>query len=72
LIALQSLIDQDLPPPIVNISYGECEAELGQAGNASYNEAYEQAAAEGASVFVSSGDEAQPAAMRVEALRIPG
>jgi subtilase family serine protease len=40
LIALQTLVDQDLPPSIVSISYGECEAELGQAGNASYNEAY--------------------------------
>jgi len=57
LIALQTLIDQDLPPSIVSISYGECEAGLGQAGNASFNEAYEQAAAEGVSVFVSSGDE---------------
>lgn len=57
LLALMALIDQPVPPPIVSISYGECEAGLGAAGNATYNYAYEQAASEGVSVFVSSGDE---------------
>ena len=57
LLALQSLIDRSVPPAIVSISYGECEAALGAAGNATYRYAYEQAAAEGVSVFVSSGDE---------------
>ncbi|MGB8481411.1 MAG: protease pro-enzyme activation domain-containing protein [Acidobacteriaceae bacterium] len=57
LLALQSLIDERVPPAIVSISYGECEAALGAAGNATYRYAYEQAAAEGVSVFISSGDE---------------
>ena len=57
LIALNALIDRPVPPPIVSISYGECEAGLGAAGNATYNYAYQQAASEGVSVFVSSGDE---------------
>jgi subtilase family serine protease len=57
LLALQSLIDRRVPPAIVSISYGECEASLGAAGNATYRYAYQQAAAEGISVFVSSGDE---------------
>ena len=57
LLALQSLIDRSVPPAIVSISYGECEAALGAAGNATYRYAYQQAAAEGISVFVSSGDE---------------
>jgi subtilase family serine protease len=57
LLALQSLIDQRVPPAIISISYGECEAALGAAGNATYRYSYEQAAAEGVSVFVSSGDE---------------
>jgi subtilase family serine protease len=57
LLALQSLIDRSVPPTIVSISYGECEAALGAAGNATYRYAYQQAAAEGISVFVSSGDE---------------
>ena len=57
LLALQSLIDRRVPPAIISISYGECEAALGAAGNATYRYAYQQAAAEGVSVFVSSGDE---------------
>jgi subtilase family serine protease len=57
LLAIQSLINDPLPPPIISVSYGECEAGLGSAGNATYNRAYQQAAAEGVSVFVSSGDE---------------
>ncbi len=57
LIALNSLINEDVPPSIISISYGECEAGLGAAGNATYNYAYQQAASEGVSVFVSSGDE---------------
>lgn len=57
LLALESLIDRKVPPAIVSISYGECEAALGAAGNATYRYAYQQAAAEGVSVFVSSGDE---------------
>lgn len=57
LLAINSLINQPLPPPIISISYGECEAGLGAAGNATYSTAYQQASAEGVSVFVSSGDE---------------
>jgi subtilase family serine protease len=57
LIALQNLVNSAHPPSIVSISYGECEAGLGVAGNAAYNSIYQQAAAEGISVFVSSGDE---------------
>lgn len=56
LLAVQSLINQPLPPPIISMSYGECEAGLGAAGNATFFSAYEQAAAEGVSMFVSSGD----------------
>jgi len=42
--------------PIMSISYGQCEAFLGPAQNAFYNSLYQQAAAEGITVFVSSGD----------------
>ena len=56
LLALQSLIDRSVPPPIVSISYIECEAALGAAGNATYRYTYQQAAAEGVSVFVAAGD----------------
>jgi hypothetical protein len=57
LIALQNLINGASPPPIVSISYGECEASNGATANAAYVSAYQQAAAEGVSVFVASGDE---------------
>jgi subtilase family serine protease len=57
LIALENLINSVHPPSIVSISYGECEAGLGASGNATYRSIFQQAAAEGISVFVSSGDE---------------
>jgi subtilase family serine protease len=57
LIALQNLLNASTPPPIVSISYGECEAALGTAGNAAFASTYQQAVAEGVSVFVSAGDE---------------
>ena len=57
LIAFQNLINGTSPPSIVSISYGDCEAANGATANAAYNSAYQQAAAEGVSVFVSSGDE---------------
>ncbi len=57
LIALQNLINGSSPPPIYSISYGECEAENGATANAAYSSAYQQAASEGLSVFVSAGDE---------------
>ena len=58
LIALQNLINGSITPPaIMSISYGECEAQNGATANAAYNSTYQQAVAEGVSVFVSAGDE---------------
>jgi subtilase family serine protease len=58
LIALQNLLNESATPPaLVSISYGECEAYNGASANAAYNATYQQAAGEGVSVFVSSGDE---------------
>ena len=57
LIAIQNLINGASPPAIMSVSYGECEAENGAAANAAYISTYQQAAAEGVSIFVSSGDE---------------
>ena len=58
LIAVQNIINaKGTPPAIISISYGECEAYNGAAANAAYNSAFKQAAAEGVSIFVSSGDE---------------
>ncbi len=58
LIALENLLNQSgSPPAIVSISYGECEAENGAAANAAYVSVYQQAVAEGVSVFVAAGDD---------------
>ena len=57
LIAVQNLINGTTVPKIMSISYGECEARTASSANASYVSTYEQAAAEGVSVFVSAGDE---------------
>lgn len=42
--------------PVVSLSYGSCEQQMGTAELAFYNDLWEQAASEGISVFVSSGD----------------
>ena len=55
LIAAQNLLNSASPPPIISVSYGECEAQLGKAGNAAYNAIWQQAAAEGTSVYVRGG-----------------
>jgi subtilase family serine protease len=57
LLALAGLVNASTLPAVVSISYGECEAENGAAANATYSTLYQQAAAEGVSVFVASGDE---------------
>jgi subtilase family serine protease len=57
LIAIQNMINSATPPPVISMSYGECEAENGAAANATYNAAFQQATGEGISVFVSAGDE---------------
>jgi len=57
LIAIQNLINASTAPPsIMSISYGQCEAVNGAAANTAYNSAYQQAVAEGVSVFVAAGD----------------
>ena len=57
LIAIQNLINASTAPPsIMSISYGQCETVNGAAANAMYNSAYQQAVAEGVSVFVAAGD----------------
>ena len=56
-IAMQNIVNSSTPPSIVSISYGNCEAENGASSNASINAMYQQAVAEGISVFVAAGDE---------------
>lgn len=56
-ISLSALytVDNNLAP-VLSVSYGYCEASLGAAGNAFFNSLWEQAAAEGISVVVATGD----------------
>ena len=49
------IVDNNVAP-ILSESYGSCEAALGSAGNAFRNTLWQQAAAEGITVLVSSGD----------------
>jgi pseudomonalisin len=42
--------------PVVSLSYANCEQEMGAAELAFYNDLWEQAASQGMSVFVASGD----------------
>ena len=56
LIAFENLINGNAPPSIVSISYGQCETVNGEAANAAYSSAYQQAVALGVSVFVAAGD----------------
>ncbi|HEU5339928.1 MAG TPA: Ig-like domain repeat protein [Edaphobacter sp.] len=49
------IVDNDLAP-ILSYSYGQCELFLGTSGNAFYSTLWQQAAAEGITVVVASGD----------------
>ena len=55
-IAAQNLLDSSSPPPIMSLSFSQCEATNGPGGNAFLNGLWQQPASEGVSVFVSSGD----------------
>ena len=61
-VALSNMLQSSTPPQIVSISYGEAEASDGATLNAYIVNLYKTAAAEGTSVFVSSGDEGAAAA----------
>jgi hypothetical protein len=54
-LSAEYIIDNDLAP-VMSESFGDCEARLGNSGNAFYSVLWEQAAAEGITVMVSSGD----------------
>jgi subtilase family serine protease len=56
-IAMQNFINAPNPPAIMSLSYGLCESENGASSNASITSLYQQAVAEGVSIYVSAGDE---------------
>ena len=55
-LAIQNIVNSAAPPAAISVSYAVCEAFNGAAENAAFNAVYQQAAAEGISVFVASGD----------------
>ena len=56
LIAIQNMVNASNPPQIMSVSYGYCEAGSGATLNKAYYTAFQQAAAEGMSVFAAAGD----------------
>ncbi|HTV51392.1 MAG TPA: S53 family peptidase, partial [Steroidobacteraceae bacterium] len=57
-IAAQNLLDSTKPPQVMSLSYLSCEASIGPGPNGEgyINALWQQAAAEGVSVFVAAGD----------------
>jgi hypothetical protein len=53
--AIQYIVD-NRTAPIMNVSYGACEFDLGTAYNSALNSEWETASTEGISVFVAAGD----------------
>jgi hypothetical protein len=56
LLAIQRVVNGTNPPPIMSISYGNCESDNGAAVNQALSTAYQTGVAAGMSIFVSSGD----------------
>src|ERR1035437_3585708 len=54
-LSAQYIVDHNLAP-IVTYSYGDCESDLGTSGLQFYGALWQQAAAQGMTVFVASGD----------------
>ena len=55
-LSAEYIVDNNLAP-ILSESYGICELGIGTTGNQFYNALWQQAAAQGISVFISSGDQ---------------
>lgn len=56
IFSAQYIVDNDIAP-VMSFSYGYCELKSGTSLNATFNAMWQQAAAEGISVFVSAGDQ---------------
>jgi pseudomonalisin len=54
-LSAQYIVNHNVAP-VMSMSFGLCEAALGASGNSFINSLWQQAAAQGISVFVSSGD----------------
>ncbi len=69
--ASANYIVQNKTATIMNVSYGECELFMGSAGNVSYNNLWQSAAAAGIAVFVATGDSGSPACDQGQATSTP-
>ncbi len=54
-LSAQYIVDKNLAP-VMSTSFGECEADLGSTENQFWNNLWQQAASQGITAFVSSGD----------------
>lgn len=54
-LSARYIVDNNLAP-VMSESYGACELEMGSAGNQFYKQLWQQTAAQGITVFVSTGD----------------
>ena len=54
-LSAQYIVNHNLAP-VMSTSFGSCEQSLGSSGNSFFDNLWQQAAAQGISVFVSSGD----------------
>ena len=70
-VALSNLLQSANPPKVVSISYGSPETSMGATYNAYVSNLYATAAAEGVSVFVSSGDSSAAASDRSGTTLVP-
>jgi Pro-kumamolisin, activation domain/Bacterial Ig-like domain (group 3) len=55
-LSAEYIVDNNLAP-VMSESYGICELYIGTSGNQFYNSLWQQAAAQGITVFISSGDQ---------------
>ena len=69
-LSAMSIVNTKLAP-ILSESYGVCELDAGTAGNAFYNNLWSQAASEGITVLVSSGDNGSASCDLEEANGVP-
>jgi subtilase family serine protease len=56
LLSNEYIVDNQVAS-VISTSFGTCELFIGTAGNAAYNQVFQQGAVEGISIFVASGDQ---------------
>src|SRR3984957_11556744 len=65
-LSAEYIVDNNLAPAMSE-SYGICELNIGTTGNTFYNQLWQQASAQGITVFISSGDQGSAGCDRGEA-----